>query len=87
MKVLPCRLELVCSLTQTVAESMENNSEACSKSSVEVVAGPRHRVVAVVDIGVIVVPRPPQQLDAHNVIGNVEDNNTQSHCQTIKEYV
>ena len=68
---LPRGLELGEAGAEDGSHSEEDEGEAASEGGVEVVGGPGDPVVAVVDVGVIVVPRPPQQLDAHDVKGDV----------------
>ena len=40
----------------------------------EEVRGEGHPVGAVVDIGICIVPRPPEQLDPHDIIREVNEN-------------
>ena len=58
---------------------MKHKAESRRERSVEVVAGPRNPVRAVKDVGVSVVPCPPQQFDAHDVKGYIQQYGQQSH--------
>ena len=58
---------------------MENEGETACKCSMEVIWCPRYPVVAIIDVRVIIMPRPPQQLDAHDVKGDVKQHYTQAN--------
>lgn len=62
------------------APEMESKVEGCAKGEVEVVGVPRHPVVAVIDVGVSVMPSPVHKLDCHDVVGNVNEDLDQSSC-------
>lgn len=64
-------------------DRVEEEDQAGSKSGVEVVRVPRDPVVAVEDVGVGVVPRPMDELDSHNVVGDVDEDSHQTHCERL----
>ena len=78
--ILPISLKSLC-VTQQASCPKEKKDEAGCKSCMEVVAGPGHPVVAVIDVGIRVVPRPPQQFDSHDVIWYVNKYNAQANCK------
>ena len=60
---------------------MEQEAEAGGEGRVEIVARPGHPVMAVEHIGISVVPRPPKELDTHDIEGDVEENDGQASCR------
>ena len=57
----------------------EDEGKAAGKGGVEVVGCPGDPVVTVKNVGVIIMPCPPQQLDAHDVKGNIQQYHAQAH--------
>lgn len=62
---------------------MEEVKETSGKSGVEVVRVPGHPVMAVVDVGVGVVPRPVDKLDGDNIVRNVHQNCYKTHRERL----
>jgi hypothetical protein len=79
--VLPRGLELLLLRrgTKDVAHTMENQCQTACKGGMEVVRCPWNPVMTVVNVGVIIMPCPPQQLDTHYIKWNVQKNYAQSH--------
>ena len=53
----------------------------------EVVASPRHPVVAIKDVWVSVVPCPEEQLNSDYIEWNVDENNSQPNCNKISSII
>lgn len=68
----PELLPVVDLVDKQLAREIQDPDEGAGERGVEVVAIPRHPIHAVVDVRVGVVPCPPQQFDAHDVVGHVQ---------------
>lgn len=62
---------------------MEEEIEAGGESSVEIVRVPWYPVVAVVNVGIGVVPRPVDELDGHDVVRYVNEHCDQTHGERL----
>lgn len=78
---IPCCLVLVVIASNLAAPEVESKVEGCAKGEVEVVGVPRHPVVAVINVGVSVMPSPVYKLDCHDIIWNVNEDLNQSSCR------
>ena len=78
LRYSPISLVAGCGCEQTPS-AVEQDVEAARKGGVEVVARPGHPVVSVVDVGVRVVPGPPQQLDTHDVERHIKKHHRKTH--------
>lgn len=56
---LPCTLKLILILSKQPMDSIEDKSHSRGESRMKVVACPGNPVMAVVDVGVGVMPSPP----------------------------
>lgn len=68
---VPGCLVLVVVASNLAAPEVESKVEGRAKGEVEVVGVPWHPVVAVINVGVSVVPSPVHKLDRHDVIRNI----------------
>ena len=66
---------------------MESKSKTGGERSVEIVAGPGHPVMAIVDVRVGVVPRPPQELDAQVVKWYIQQDYWQPDYKIFTSYL
>lgn len=60
---------------------MKPECETCGETRVEIVGIPWHPVMPVVNVWVGVVPCPMQEVDANNVVRNVDEYGTQTDSE------
>ena len=58
---------------------LKEKAETCGEGSVEVVAGPRNVEGSIEDVGIGIVPSPPQPLHSHDVERQIKKDGQQSH--------